>query len=116
MRAERTHAGRRWRRLLRAIPAAVTVWGMLWAASAGAFQPPTKSGRKADARDDEPRFEFAMSGQPWSTVFAWLSEKSGNLPIVGVAVPTGTFTLIGPNKKYTMGEVIDLINAGLLSN
>src|SRR5689334_22246284 len=116
MSAVRTHAGRRWRHvLLRGLPAAADVWGMLWAASAGAFQQPAKADPRAKAEgDDEQRYEFAMSGKPWKDVFAWLNEKTG-LPIIGVAVPTGSITIVGnKDKKYTISEVIDLINVGLL--
>ena len=96
--------------------AAVVVWGVLGAISAEAFQQPAKPDPKAEAKDDEPRYEFAISGKPWKDVFAWLNEKTG-LPIVGVAIPTGTLNLfVKADKKYTMSEVIDLINEGLLSN
>jgi type II secretion system protein D len=90
---------------------------MLWATDAGAYQPPTKTDPKTEVKPaEEPTYEFAMSGKPWKDVFAWLNEKT-ELPIVGVAVPTGTFHITGPaNRKYNMGEVIDIINAGLLSN
>ena len=117
MGALRTDAGRRpWRFLSRGIPAAVTVWGALWAVSAVAFQQPAKIEPKAEVKDDEPRYEFAISGKPWKDVFVWLNEKTG-LPVVGVAVPTGTLNLIvKADKKYTIAEVIDLINEGLLSN
>ena len=91
---------------------------------AGAFQQPgkdapkkeepTKEAPKADTKDDEPRYEFSMNGKPWKDVLTWLYEKT-NLPIVGVGTPTGSLTLIG-TKKYTISEVIDIINEGLLAN
>ena len=113
MYADRNDAGRRF--LSRTLPAAVAVWGMLWAVSAPAYQPPTKTDPKAAAKEEETRYEFAMNGKPWKDVFAWLNEKT-SLPIVGPGFPTGTFNLIGPaNKKYTIAEVLDLVNSGLLA-
>ncbi len=117
MYADRIRSGRFWRRFLsRGLPVAAAVSAMLWAVQAGAFEPPTKADPKTEAKDDEPRYEFAMHGKPWKDVFAWVNEKT-NLPVVGFAIPTGSITIFGkPDKKYTMGEVIDLINAGLLAN
>jgi len=115
MRSTQADAGRGWRRFLsRGLPAAAVVCGLLWAVQPGASQP-AKVEPKAEVKE-EPRYEFAMNGKPWKDVFGWLNEKTG-LPTVGLAIPTGTFTFIGKaDKTYTIGEVIDHINAGLLAN
>src|SRR5262249_37573668 len=48
-------------------------------------------------------------------VFKLLTSITGK-PVSATAIPTGTFTFIGPpGKKYTIPEVIDIINGGLLS-
>ena len=57
-----------------------------------------------------------MDGKPWQAVFTWLTDETGK-PVITVYKPTGSLTFIGPaNKEYTMPEVIDIINEGLLSN
>jgi hypothetical protein len=54
--------------------------------------------------------------RPWSAVFTWLSEQTG-LPVVTQFKPTGTFTFIPPNpeKRYTMPEIIDILNEALMA-
>ncbi|MBI3410657.1 MAG: hypothetical protein HY040_20160 [Planctomycetes bacterium] len=77
-------------------------------------QSPAK-GDKASDKKDEPIL-FEMRDKPWANVIEWLSEHTG-LPWTGARAPTGTFNFIAPpGKKYTMGEVIDLINANLLAS
>jgi type II secretory pathway component GspD/PulD (secretin) len=64
-------------------------------------------------------FEFANA--PWSQVLEWLSDITGQA-IVSTYKPTGTFTFIPPKtepgskdaKKYTVPEVIDVLNEALL--
>jgi len=71
---------------------------------------------KPEAPKDEPEYEFAMSGKPWKDVFVWLNEKT-KMPVLGVAIPNGSLVAFTtPGKKYTIGEVIDIINAALLAN
>jgi len=57
---------------------------------------------------------FEMRDKPWKNVLEWLSNETG-LPVITTATPTGTFNFYGnPKKKYTIPEVIDVINEGLL--
>jgi hypothetical protein len=77
-----------------------------------------------EARADEPdkarppadkAFAFEMREKPWKTVFEWYSDASG-LPYIGTSRPTGTFTFVGPKgKAYTLAEVTDILNEGLLN-
>src|SRR5262249_55361139 len=61
-------------------------------------------------------FKFSMSSKPWSQVFEWLADHSG-LPVLADSKPTGTFTFTSPkDKQYTLAEILDVINEGLLSN
>src|SRR5947207_1761779 len=61
-------------------------------------------------------YAFSFEKKPWRSVFDWLVENSGK-PVVGNHFPTSTFTFLSPKgKRYTMPEVIDIINEGLLSN
>jgi type II secretion system protein D len=63
----------------------------------------------------EKRIAFAMDGKPWEAVFKWLTNETGK-DVVYINKPTGTFSFIGRDKKtYTLPEVIDIINGGLLS-
>src|SRR5438093_768337 len=60
--------------------------------------------------------EFNMVNQPWNKVFEWLTDHTG-MAFVGptTAAPTGSFTFINPKgKKYSVPQIIDIINAGLL--
>lgn len=62
----------------------------------------------------EKRIAFAMRDVPWSKVMEWLSDQTG-LHFISNHIPTGTFNFIPPkDKKYTIPEVIDLLNDGLL--
>jgi general secretion pathway protein D len=64
-------------------------------------------------------FEFANA--PWSEVLSWLSDVTGQA-VVTVIRPPGTFTFIPPkvapgskdSKKYTVPEIIDVLNEALL--
>jgi eukaryotic-like serine/threonine-protein kinase len=61
-------------------------------------------------------FAFSMNAKPWSQVFEWLADHS-ELPIMGDHKPTGTFTFTPPkDKQYTLAEILDVINEGLLSS
>ena len=80
----------------------------------------TAPGRAADPekKDETPqkKYQFAMDGKPWSAVFKWLTDETGK-EVINTTGPTGTFSFTGPeNKSYTLPDVIDLINAGLLAN
>jgi RNA polymerase sigma factor (sigma-70 family) len=72
---------------------------------------------KAEAK----RYPFEVRNKKWSEVLEWLSDQTG-LPVVAPSVPTGTFTFISPRptdqakRTYTLSEVIDFINEGLLAN
>jgi type II secretory pathway component GspD/PulD (secretin) len=75
-----------------------------------AQQPRTRPGA-------EPTFLFEMRGKSWAAIFEWLTDKTGLPFLSSNAAPTGTFNVIvKPGRRYTLGEVIDLINDGLLPN
>jgi type II secretory pathway component GspD/PulD (secretin) len=63
----------------------------------------------------EKRVKFEMRNEPWSKVLEWLSDQTG-LAFSGVyPPPTGSYTFIAPGgQKFTIPEVIDYINRGLL--
>jgi type II secretion system protein D len=55
--------------------------------------------------------------KPWKAVFEWLSDKTSLPFITNLQPPTGTFTFIAPTgRKYSMIEIIDIINDGLLQH
>ena len=79
---------------------------------------PEKKDTPADKKDaaSEKHVAFAMDGKPWDAVFKWLTDETGKV-VFTTNKPTGTFSFVGPEKKtYTIPEVIDIINGGLLSN
>src|SRR6185369_12229845 len=66
----------------------------------------------------EKTYSFSFGAQPWSQVIDWLRDLTG-LPIIGPHRPTGTLKLappmhLGPTNKYTVGEIIDILNDALL--
>jgi type II secretory pathway component GspD/PulD (secretin) len=70
------------------------------------MRPPAGSGK---------RINFAISGKPWREVLKWLTEVTGK-PVVTTTIPTGTCTIeTPPARRYTMPEVIDLLNEALQS-
>ena len=82
------------------------------AAPSGPFEQPTVRA----AKPEEKRVAFNMEGQRWSQVFQWLVDQTG-LKYASSNNPQGSFTFKSPEgKKYTLGEIIDIINEGLDSN
>ncbi len=65
-------------------------------------------------------YTFTFDNKPWSQVIEWFADTTG-LAFVGNHKPAGTFTFLPPKvngtlKKYTVGEVIDLLNEALQVN
>src|SRR5262245_33977870 len=71
--------------------------------------------KKVDVKKkDEKLYSFTMDKKPWGSVFTWLAERTGR-PVIAPNTPAGSFTFIPPpGKQYTLPEVIDLINDGLV--
>jgi type II secretory pathway component GspD/PulD (secretin) len=72
----------------------------------------------APARDnaDEPRrIAFEMRDKPWNSVLEWLCDQTG-MAMATTTKPTGTLTFIDSgNRKYTIPEIVDLLNEQLLA-
>ncbi|MFO0844709.1 MAG: secretin N-terminal domain-containing protein [Gemmataceae bacterium] len=67
-------------------------------------------------KKDEKLYAFNMDKKPWGSVLAWLTERTGR-PVIANSMPTGTFSYLSPpGKMYTLPEVIDIINEGMLAN
>lgn len=74
---------------------------------------PTTNVEPAKLADKQVAFE--MRDKPWKSVLEWLCNETG-LPVITVATPTGSFSFYGnPKKKYSIPEIIDIINEALLS-
>src|SRR5438132_8553666 len=72
-----------------------------------------QTGDKKAGTDDK-AFTFEMRAKPWSAVFEWLTEKTGR-EFVSPVSPSGTLNFIAPKgKKYSIPQIIDIINDGLL--
>ncbi len=72
-----------------------------------------KAAKKAGA--EEKTYTFEMRDKQWSGVFEWLTDKTGRIFISSIR-PTGTFNFIGKkDDKYTIPQIIDIINDGLLA-
>ena len=97
--------------------AMVLVAGLLGSGLAHSF---AQSGgdKQADAKA-EPKgklFNFEMRGKPWTSVFEWLADNTDRKFVGPNISPTGTFNVITPKgQKYTIPQIIDMINDGLLS-
>ncbi|MBY0456478.1 MAG: hypothetical protein K2V38_04015, partial [Gemmataceae bacterium] len=66
------------------------------------------------ARADEKTFAFPFKEAKWDDVFAWYTKISGLGGDV-LAEPKGTFKCAGlADREFTLGEVTDLINEGLM--
>ena len=78
-------------------------------------QPPADPAKhdapKADPAKPEKLYEIKFDKTPWKDVFEFLERESG-LMYLSKDVPTGTWT-VRPTKKYTLGEMIDLVNERL---
>ncbi len=62
----------------------------------------------------EKTYDFVMEKKQWSQVFEFLTDKT-ELPFIGTNIPTGTFNFTPPkDKKFNLGEIIDIINDALL--
>src|SRR5262249_29835691 len=99
----------------------LAVLGLLAVATVAVAGGPPNGGRpeRPGPRTPLERFAFEARDKPWASVFEWLTDKTG-LPVVTVYRPTGTFNLISPKtekgvRKYTIPEIIDLINEALLA-
>src|SRR5438128_880422 len=63
---------------------------------------------------EEKSFTFELRAKPWSAVFEWLTDKTGR-EFISTNTPSGTLNFIAPKgKKYTIPQIIDIINDGLL--
>src|SRR5438132_13020535 len=70
--------------------------------------------KKADKAQE--MFEFEMRNKSWSAVFEWLSDKTGR-PFVSNVMPKGNFHFVPKEgQKFTIPQIIDIINDGLLAN
>ncbi len=93
-----------------------------WSASEGVAQQGNKGNQGDKKAGPEPgaktekTYQIKMEGKPWAAVFSWLSDETG-LNVVRSFTPTGTFTFTSPaGKRFTLPELVDIINEGLLSN
>jgi RNA polymerase sigma factor (sigma-70 family) len=82
-----------------------------------------KGNPRIDAKPDsgkdpwaEKKYAFTMDGKPWGQVFEWLTDVTGK-PVISIYKPSGTLSLrTKAGSKYSINEIIDLINEGLQAN
>jgi hypothetical protein len=64
-----------------------------------------------------PEYTVEMRDMPWKSVWEWLTDKTGRPFISGAGSIQGSLSFIGKKgQKYTMPQVIDIINDGLLAH
>ncbi len=90
--------------------------------SAQEVKQPMGKAEKADKAEKfsdpwaEKKYKFDKNGQSWDKVLAWLTELTGK-NVVSSWKPTGSLTLLTPmDAKFSIYEIIDLLNEGLLAN
>ncbi len=102
----------------------------LWAGAARAEEadkPEKPADKPAPGKTDAPpkhvekqkQYSFSFDNKPWQQVIEWFADQSG-LAFSGPNKPTGTFSFTPPKvngelKKYTIPEVVDVINEALLA-
>ena len=87
------------------------VGGLLLGSLSQAF---AQAGGDKPAKTAPESFVFEMRAKPWMGVFEFLTDKTGR-PFISTDAPPGTFNFIGPQgRKYTIPQIIDIINDGLL--
>lgn len=73
--------------------------------------------KQAPAREVQKTFAFEFRDTPWDKILDWLADNSGGLPVVSSIKPQGTFNFVSPpGKKYTLPQIIDILNRSLLAN
>jgi type II secretory pathway component GspD/PulD (secretin) len=95
------------------------VFGLFAVGGLGAVE--ARQVAKQDKQKPEPRtYAFRWQNAPWTQVLKRLAEITG-LPVITTHTPTGSFTFIPPkvdgkeDKKYTIPEIIDILNEALLA-
>jgi general secretion pathway protein D len=79
---------------------------------------PTRT--ETPAKPPERKLAFEMRDKAWSAVFEWLGDQTGMPVIISNDIkPQGTLNFIAPKengvaKKFTLPEIIDLLNDELL--
>jgi type II secretory pathway component GspD/PulD (secretin) len=101
--------GRRFTTLTRWLPAVLAAGMTGTALPAQDKKPDTPKSAVAPAKPEK-TVTFSFENKPWSQVIDWFKTESG-LVYASTYTPTGSVT-IKPNagKKYTIPEVIDLLN------
>src|SRR5262245_39906773 len=107
-------------RAVGALAACCVLLGLsLWVAGQEGTPKKAESGAKKAPQSSysDKKYTLEFREKQWKYVFEWLTDKT-SLPLVtNLQPPTGTFTFIAPQgRKYTMGEIIDIINEGLLQH
>ncbi len=104
-----------WRTLRRWLPAVLAVG--ITGPAVGQVKPapmdppkPPMTGTATPAKVEK-TYTVAFDQTPWSSVLDWFSKESG-LIFISTEKVTGTLTLKS-DKKYTLAEVLDLINEAL---
>lgn len=69
-------------------------------------------GQAGAAGPAEESFVIELRDQPWGRVFEWLTDVSG-LPVIARPNLAGTVTLSSRSRRYTLAEIIDLLNEHL---
>lgn len=75
--------------------------------------------RSADAKaiDTPKKYVVEMRAKPWTTIFEWLTDQTGMPFVSKYPPPPGTFNFIAKTgQRYTLGELIDLLNDGLAAH
>ncbi|HYH68266.1 MAG TPA: hypothetical protein VD866_26470, partial [Urbifossiella sp.] len=69
----------------------------------------------APKAEPEKTVSISFTAQDWQTVLDWYGKETG-LILVTTVRPTGSVTIVppGPSRKFTLGEVTDLLNEAMI--
>jgi hypothetical protein len=70
----------------------------------------TKAAAQPAKAEPEKTVSVNFEGAPWQEVLDWYAKETGLIMVTTVR-PTGSVTIKpGPNRKFTLSEVTDLLN------
>ncbi len=96
--------------------------GVIWSALFPGIGAAGKNAGQARPFEAKPNltaktFVIEMRSKPWAAIFEWLTDQTGMPFVSRIPPPPGTFNFIAKaGRRYTLGELIDLLNDGLAAH
>jgi hypothetical protein len=95
----------------------VVVAGSAWAVGSSGNQPAPARSFEMKPGAAARTFAIEMRAKPWFGIFEWLTDQTGMPFVSKIPPPPGTFNFIAKaGQRFTLGELIDLLNDGLAAH